>query len=213
MSKQNNILGRAADIAAEGGIMRKFALIFSMVACVGSLVDTVTHAETLTYTYDALGRLSGTVIDSTTSIYRFDAADNRRNVTVAVPSSTRRPVFRFWSGGAHFYTAGYLEGNGAGFDSEGVGFTVYPTGGTGKMALYRCYNAPYAIHFLSLDSNCAGYNVESTIGYVASASGPGLQQLYWFHRNGPPQDHLFTVNYSEGANNGYTYIGSMGYVM
>ena len=48
-------------------------------------------AETITYTYDARGRLvkverSGTVNDKAKAEYKYDKADNRTNVNVAAPS-------------------------------------------------------------------------------------------------------------------------------
>jgi hypothetical protein len=48
--------------------------------------------ETVTYGYDSLGRLtrvsrSGTVNGGVSADYRYDAADNRSNVTVAVPGA------------------------------------------------------------------------------------------------------------------------------
>ncbi len=50
-------------------------------------------AETITYSYDALGRLvqvthSGTVNNGVQSSYGYDPADNRTNVTVVKPSVT-----------------------------------------------------------------------------------------------------------------------------
>ena len=53
-----------------------------------AVLATQAHAgETITYTYDAQGRLtqaahSGTVNNGVISTYVFDAADNRTNVTV-----------------------------------------------------------------------------------------------------------------------------------
>jgi hypothetical protein len=50
-------------------------------------------AETITYSYDALGRLvqvthSGTVNNGVQSSYGYDPADNRTNVTVVKPNVT-----------------------------------------------------------------------------------------------------------------------------
>jgi YD repeat-containing protein len=48
-------------------------------------------SETITYTYDALGRLvtvarSGTVNAGSTECYKYDPASNRSNVTVSTSS-------------------------------------------------------------------------------------------------------------------------------
>jgi YD repeat-containing protein len=50
-----------------------------------------TAAETISYTYDARGRLvqvkhSGTVNNNVTANYQYDKADNRTNVNVASPN-------------------------------------------------------------------------------------------------------------------------------
>jgi hypothetical protein len=57
-------------------------------------------SETITYTYDALGRLvtvahSGTVNGNLQTVYTLDPADNRTNVTTT--GATRRAAF--WLGG------------------------------------------------------------------------------------------------------------------
>jgi YD repeat-containing protein len=50
-----------------------------------------TASETITYTYDARGRLvqvkhSGTVNNNVTANYQYDKADNRTNVNVTSPN-------------------------------------------------------------------------------------------------------------------------------
>lgn len=59
-----------------------------------SLASNAGAAETITYTYDAQGRLvqvvhSGSVNNGVTATYTHDAADNRTNVTVT--GSTNQP--------------------------------------------------------------------------------------------------------------------------
>lgn len=59
-----------------------------------TLSQAASASETITYTYDALGRLvqasrSGTVNNGVTSNYTYDHADNRTNVTVTgAPTGT-----------------------------------------------------------------------------------------------------------------------------
>lgn len=65
--------------------LRTVELIVTGALLVAAGVASAT--ETVTYTYDAKGRLiqvthSGTVNNNVVANYTFDAADNRKNVTV-----------------------------------------------------------------------------------------------------------------------------------
>lgn len=67
---------------------RRFAIGLGLAICAQSAAAT----ETITYKYDALGRLvqvsrSGSSNNGVTAKYTYDAADNRTNVTVT------RPIF------------------------------------------------------------------------------------------------------------------------
>lgn len=68
----------------------RLSLIFAVVSL--GLPTIASAAETITYSYDAKGRLSqvahtGSVNNGVVATYKFDAADNRSSVTVegAVP--------------------------------------------------------------------------------------------------------------------------------
>lgn len=67
-------------------VARKLATVFLL-----SLLSQAANAsETITYTYDALGRLvavtrTGGVNNGVSANYTYDKADNRSNVTVNVP--------------------------------------------------------------------------------------------------------------------------------
>jgi hypothetical protein len=59
--------------------------------CLASVAIAAWAAETITYTYDARGRLirvvhSGTVNNNVTANYAYDKGDNRTNVNVASPN-------------------------------------------------------------------------------------------------------------------------------
>ena len=65
------------------------ALSCALAICALALIPAAGASadETVTYTYDALGRLvrvvnSGTVNNGVQTVYTHDAADNRSNVTV-----------------------------------------------------------------------------------------------------------------------------------
>ena len=63
--------------------MIELAVIGALIAAAG----IASASETITYTYDAKGRLvlvrhSGTVNNNVTANYSFDAADNRRTLNV-----------------------------------------------------------------------------------------------------------------------------------
>ena len=59
---------------------------------VAAVAATAMASETITYSYDARGRLvkverKGTVNNNVTANYSYDKADNRTNVNVASPNS------------------------------------------------------------------------------------------------------------------------------
>jgi hypothetical protein len=60
--------------------------------CLAGVAIAAWAAETITYTYDARGRLirvarSGTVNNNVATNYTYDKGDNRTNVNVASPNS------------------------------------------------------------------------------------------------------------------------------
>ena len=123
------------------------------------------------------------------------------------------PIFRFYSPGRHFFSTSYNEGTGTGYSFETTAFHLFPsTAGSGYYPLYRCYNAGLGDHFISTQAACEGFSQEGIYGYAAPAAGSGLYPLYRFFKGGATTDHLETINYAEGANNGYTYEGILGYV-
>ena len=69
--------------------MRQYELILTLLAALGCAAAAIA-SETITYTYDARGRLvkvvsNGSVTNNVTTNYAYDKADNRtnRNVTGA----------------------------------------------------------------------------------------------------------------------------------
>jgi len=71
-----------------------FAVAVTGVAVAAAAIasETIAHNETITYKYDARGRLvkverSGGVNDKVKAEYRYDKADNRTNVNVISPNS------------------------------------------------------------------------------------------------------------------------------
>jgi len=66
---------------------RRLAIVAAMAAVAAAAIAT----ETITYTYDARGRLvkverKGSVNDNVSAEYRYDKADNRTNVNVISPN-------------------------------------------------------------------------------------------------------------------------------
>lgn len=121
------------------------------------------------------------------------------------------PILRFYKYPKHFMTLSYSEAASTGYSFETTGFHLFPTGGAGYTALYRCYNLSGGDHFVSTQSNCEGFSNEGILGYAATTQLTGTVPLYRFYRTSTA-DHLITVNYSEGAQNGYTNEGILGYV-
>jgi YD repeat-containing protein len=68
---------------------RETVLIASLVAAIAAAAATA--SETITYSYDARGRLvqvkhSGSVNNNVSANYSYDKADNRTNLNVASPN-------------------------------------------------------------------------------------------------------------------------------
>ncbi|KQN04354.1 hypothetical protein ASE85_04675 [Sphingobium sp. Leaf26] len=164
-----------------------------------------------------MGRLVGVVADrgptaTATSLYRYDAADNRNYVGVAKADGTKIPIFRFFKNPNRFYTTDYMEGSELGFDPEQLAFSLYPSSGSGLVGLYRCYASANAAYFITTASNCEGQTVQGLMGYAYTTAGTGRRALYRFYK-ASTADHLVTVSYDEGNNNGYTLVSTLGYVI
>ncbi|WP_145169869.1 MULTISPECIES: hypothetical protein [unclassified Sphingobium] len=199
-----------------GGTMNRIGLLAAS-ALICSLSTAAAASETISYLYDALGRMVASVADSgptakATSMYRYDAANNRNYVGVVKADGTQIPVFRFQQNWRHFYTVDYLEGSNAGLQPEWIAFSLYPGGGSGLIALYRCYQSGSDDHFVSMSSTCEGQVQEGLMGYAHTTPGPGRRALYRFYK-ASIADHLITVDSSEGTSNGYTSEGILGYVI
>ena len=191
-------------------IMRK---IFVTALIIFGASQNPLDAETKNYAYDRHGRIVGAVSDSmqATTIYRYDNASNRSALFSAKTDANRRPIFRFSSAAfKHFYTLGFMEGHNAGFNAEGATFHLFNAGGTGRQALYRCYNSGSDDHFVSTASNCEGQIAEGLLGYAATVSATGLIQLHRCFR-ASDSDHLITTSSSECASSGYAYESSLGF--
>lgn len=64
---------------------------FFTFAALTSIAAPVAASETITYTYDALGRLiavarAGTINNGASATYTYDPANNRTNVTTTAPT-------------------------------------------------------------------------------------------------------------------------------
>lgn len=121
------------------------------------------------------------------------------------------PIYRFYRYPKHFMTKSYTEGANAGFTFETTGYRAFASGGSGRRALYRCYNPQSGGHFVSSSSGCEGFRQEGTLGYAANQAASGLVPLYRFYRANTA-DHLITVTFQEGLSGGYRYEGILGYV-
>lgn len=75
-----------------GGDMIKNARAFVVVICLCATAVAAWASETITYTYDARGRLvkvarTGTVNNNVRAEYKYDKADNRTNVNIVSPNA------------------------------------------------------------------------------------------------------------------------------
>ena len=72
-------------------IGKRTALLGAGLACIGAAAAAAYASETITYSYDARGRLvrverKGTVNNNVTANYTYDKSDNRTNVNVVSPN-------------------------------------------------------------------------------------------------------------------------------
>lgn len=72
--------------------MHRFLRAGAVGVCLAGAAVAAYAAETITYTYDARGRLvkvkrEGTVNNNVQADYKYDKADNRTNVNVSTPVS------------------------------------------------------------------------------------------------------------------------------
>lgn len=80
------MIGSRSNQPGREGQLVKYSVLLAFLAAVAAPVAA--HAETVTYTYDAKGRVvgvsrSGGPLNGTSTTYTYDKADNRTNVTVA----------------------------------------------------------------------------------------------------------------------------------
>ena len=117
------------------------------------------------------------------------------------------PIYRGYNGaiGDHLQGLGANEGAPA-YTPEGVGFTIFASGGADRAPLFRCRVGAY--HFLSGDPSCEGQIGEGQLGYVAQSPAAGLVQIF---RCLGGADHLTTANPQECTNAGFQIEGPQGY--
>jgi YD repeat-containing protein len=120
-------------------MMKRGAGLF-LAASLLVLTETAHGNETVTYSYDSLGRLtqvsrSGTVNSGVTADYDYDATDNRTNVSVAVSSSATPLVvgggFETPDVGTGFLyrpDAGFTGNSGVAGNGSAWGFEASPEG-------------------------------------------------------------------------------------
>jgi hypothetical protein len=85
----------SAETRVKGGRIMRLHRIAALVGLAASFVCTIpaSASETVTYTYDAKGRLigvvhGGNVNNGVQTVYTYDPADNRTNVTVTGSTNT-----------------------------------------------------------------------------------------------------------------------------
>jgi hypothetical protein len=95
---------------------------------------------------------------------------------------------------------------------NGIAFYAFSLSSDADMVpFYRCWVTGTWDHFLTTDSGCGGYQLDGQVGYISSTQRAGTVPLYEMYHYGIGS-RLATVDYYEGANNGYSYIGVLGYV-
>jgi RHS repeat-associated protein len=129
---------------------------------------SATASETLTYTYDARGRLvkvarSGTVNNGVSACYAYDKADNRSNVTVATSSDCATPPPSFAINDVAVTEGGSLS------------FTVTKTGST---------SSSFSVNYGSANGTAtAGSDYTATSGMLTFAAADAICWRPVWHRD------------------------------
>ena len=135
--------GRRRSILALGLLVSGFLLIY-----------TAGASETITYSYDARGRLvkvvrSGTVNNGVSACYSYDKADNRSNVTVATSSDCGTPPPSFAINDISVTEGGNLV------------FTVTRTGST---------SSSFSVDFATANGTASGADYTANSGTLTFAA-------------------------------------------
>ena len=203
--------GASLSLNASGG---SSPYSYSLYSGVGSVTGA-------TYTASDVGTAWIRVTDSAGTMGYFALTVNSYSgsttttTTVTSSSGSPIPIYRFYSTyyGRHFFTSNYAEGVSMGYTYEGIPFYVVSAAGTSaSRALYRCYISSSNLHYPSASSEiCGSTSYESTYGYIYTDQVSGSVPLYGYYHT-TTGDFLVTTNSAEGANAGYTYWGTYGYV-
>lgn len=112
--------------------------------------------------------------------------------------------------GDHLMTTNWQEGYGAGYQHEGVAFSLWNDDGRGmRIPMFRCF-AFGRSHFVSNDWNCQGHAREGLLGF-ADRQPSGWSPREVVHcSNGI--DHLATTDRNECYRAGYQIYEVLGYV-
>jgi YD repeat-containing protein len=196
IKSSNPLITNQIDSIKTGDVMRGLLISVSVIALM--MPSSINATETVTYSYDAQGRLvqsviSGTVNNGQTSTTTFDGANNRTNYSVSVnggtsppspppppppPSSNQPPVSV-----ADATLSVVCNGNGVrnvlGNDSDPEGdlpLSMSLSGGTGLS--YVAQEGAQSIRFYAPPTRNTGYTVSYVITDARGATTSATLSLY-----------------------------------
>jgi hypothetical protein len=161
---------------------------------------------------DICNAQQGTVAggDGQTYVVQKEFSNTANDCIVTRSAATHVPLYRYFNGRFHFYTASFAElGNGGGgYTLEGIVDYVSPSQVANTTPLYRYANTSNGSHFYTTDFNELGNGrnglvLEGITGYMPT-SGSGTTSFYRYV-NPSTGDHFYTASFGELGN------GSGGY--
>lgn len=149
---------------------RRSMLAFWLLASCFPLTFTAIASETLTYTYDARGRLvqvsrTGSVNEGVTASYGYDRADNRTNVTVIQSSVIILYAGQsMWSSDGRFQLVMQTDGNLVLYGPAGSMWATGTNGGSDRRMV------------MQTDGNLVVYNsADQALWHTSTGGNPGAR--------------------------------------
>lgn len=150
----------------------------------------------------------GTIVggDGLTYTVQLEFSNVANDCIVTRPPRGPAPLYRYFNGSQHFYTAFFGElGNGAaGYTLQGITGYLYLDPAPNAVPLYRYASLTFGGHFYTTFFGELGYGnrdwkFESIAGFLPTVSAPNTTNLYRYgsFRNG---DHYYTTNFNELGN-------------
>jgi hypothetical protein len=163
---------------------------------------------------DICNAQQGTIVgnDGVTYTVQREFSNVANDCIVTRPPRGPTPLYRYFNGTQHFYTAffGELGNGGAGYTLQGIAGYLYLDPALNAVPLYRYASLTVGGHFYTTFFGELGYGnsawkFESIAGFVPTVGAANTGNFYRYlnTRNG---DHYYTTNFGELGNGSGDYV-------